>query len=115
MPVSQPFVDVLPVLNALPGNHLILLPDAPRFTIVAATDAYLNVTYTARETILGKGVFDIFTDDAANPHATGVVNLTASLQQVLLHKQVHQMADQRYDMLNPRTGGYELKPSTGPC
>ncbi|RRB06458.1 sensor histidine kinase [Larkinella rosea] len=107
--MNQPFVEALLVLNALPGNHLILLPDAPRFTIVAATDAYLSVTYTTREAILGKGIFEAFTDDHANPEATGVVNLSASLHQAILRKQPQQMADQRYDVFNPLKGGFEQK------
>ncbi|MFD1143528.1 ATP-binding protein [Larkinella insperata] len=107
--MDQPFVEALEVLNALPGNHLIVLPDAPRFTIVAVTDAYLKVTYTTREGILGKGIFEAFPDDSANLQATGVDNLTASLHQVIQRKEIHQMAAQRYDVFNPHTGGFEQK------
>lgn len=102
-------MDALPILNALPGNHLILLPDAPHFTIVAVTDACLRSTYTTREAILGKGVFEVFTDDTTNPQATGVANLAASLHHVVCHKQAHYMAEQRYDVINPGRGSFERK------
>lgn len=102
-------LDALPVLNALPGCHLILLPDAPRFTVVGATDAYLAATYLQREAAIGRGVFETNTDDPANAGATGVANLLASLAFVLEHKQAHRMANQRYDIRNPATGGFEYR------
>ena len=102
-------LDVLSILNSIPGNHLILLPDAPRFTIVAATDAYVNSTYIKREDVIGQGVFESLTDDPQNPEATGVKNLSASLHDVLEHKREYRMADQRYDVLNPITDQFELK------
>ena len=95
------------ILNAIPGCHLILLPDAPRFTIVGATDAYLNATLVKREDVIGWGFFEILTDDYQSPETTGVKNLTASLNYVLKHKQEHRMSDQRYDILNPQTSQFE--------
>jgi PAS domain S-box-containing protein len=102
-------LDVSSILNSIPGNHLILLPDAPRFTIAGATDAYVKSTYIKREEVIGQGVFESLTDDPQNPEATGVKNLSASLHYVLEHKREHRMADQRYDVLNPKTGQFELK------
>jgi hypothetical protein len=96
------------VLNSIPGNHLILLPDSPKFTIVAVTDSYLAATYTHREEIIGKGVFDALTDDTDNDHATGVMNLSASLHRVLQTNEPDQMHDQRYDVLNAE-GKFEAK------
>ncbi|CAN5263990.1 hypothetical protein BH09BAC4_BH09BAC4_03810 [soil metagenome] len=107
--MSEQFVDVLAVLQAIPGNHLILLPDSPRFTIAAVTDAYLRVTYTHREDILGKGVFEALTDDVENLLATGVANLSASLHDVVQHKRPHRMADQRYDVYNAQLGRFVYK------
>ena len=97
------------ILDSIPGNHLILLPDAPAFTIVGATDAYLEATYTTREQIIGKGVFEIFSDNSDNAERTGVFNLNASLHYVLEKKKPHHMDDQRYDVINPQTGVFEHK------
>ncbi|HYH15704.1 MAG TPA: ATP-binding protein [Flavisolibacter sp.] len=102
-------LDVLSILNSIPGNHLILLPDAPRFTIAGVTDAYTSVTYIKREEVVWQGVFESLTDDPQNAEATGVKNLSASLHYVLEHKREHRMADQRYDVRNPITGQFELK------
>lgn len=107
--VSVKPLDALSILYALPGKHLILLPDYPRFTIVDATDAYLRATYTEREAIIGRGVFEALPDSAENAKALGLANLNASLVQVLQYKKPHKMPDQRYDVLNPATGAFEAK------
>jgi PAS domain S-box-containing protein len=101
--------DALRILNAAPDNYLILLPDAPRFSIVGVTDSYLKATYTRREDILGKGLFEVFPDNPDLQEATGVQNLSASLYYVLEHKREHRMADQRYDVPNPEGGEFVYK------
>ncbi|MBO0950361.1 PAS domain S-box protein [Fibrella forsythiae] len=101
--------NALRILNAIPGNRLILLPDAPTFTIVAVTDDYLKVTHTQRETLLGKGVFEAFFDNAQNQQRAEGVNLEASLRQVLHAKRLHEAADLRYDLINPQTGQLDIK------
>lgn len=101
--------DALHILQTIPGCHLILLPDAPRFTIAGATDAYLDATYLRRAEALGNGVFETLTDNVNYPDVTGVKNLLASLQCVVESKTGHRMADQRYDILNPQTGQFEYR------
>ncbi|MEI6950819.1 PAS domain-containing protein [Paraflavisolibacter sp. H34] len=101
--------DALRILNAAPDNYLILLPDAPRFTIVGVTDSYLSATYTRREDILGRPLFEVFTDNPYRKEATGVQNLAASLAYVLEHKQEHRMADQRYDVPHPTGEAFVYK------
>jgi PAS domain S-box-containing protein len=107
-PALQSF-NSLSVFNTLPGCHLVLLPDAPRFTIVAATDDYLVAAMQKREQVAGQGVFETFTDDPANLEATGVKNLRSSLEYVVKHRSAHHMADQRYDIQNPGTGAFERR------
>ncbi|MFD1140934.1 PAS domain S-box protein [Larkinella insperata] len=99
--MSLPPFDAFSAFNALPGNYLVLLPDAPTFTIVGVSDAYLQATYTRRESILGKGVFVAMTDDVTNPFANGVANLSASLHRVVDQKRPHRMDTQRYDVFHP--------------
>ncbi len=43
------------VFQSLPMPCLILLPNAPHFTIVNVSDAYLAITNTRRESMVGKG------------------------------------------------------------
>lgn len=101
--------DALGVLNAAPDNYLVLLPDPPRFTIVGVTDCYLQATFTKREDILGKGLFEGFPDNPQQSGATGVKNLRTSVYYVLETRQEHRMADQRYDVPNPKGEGFVFK------
>ena len=56
------------ILEGLPGQVLVLAPDGPRFTILAASDAYLDATLTQRAEIVGKGVFEVFPDMRPRDH-----------------------------------------------
>ena len=76
---SQSKPDFQTLFEAAPGLYLVLLPDVPRYTIVAVSDAYARATMTLREEILGRGLFDVFPDNPADPTATGVSELSASL------------------------------------
>ncbi len=84
-----------------PDVLLVLRPDAPRFTMVAATRARHAVTHTTDEQVLGKGLFDAFPDDPGDPAATGARNLRASLDRVLATRAPDTMAVQRYDIPDP--------------
>jgi len=90
-----------------PDILLVLLPDVPRFTMVAATNARLKVTHTTRAT-LGRGLFEIFPDNPADPTATGTSNLRASLDRVLHTRRPDTMAVQKYDIRGP-DGTYEAR------
>src|ERR1700753_610601 len=50
------------VFEKSPGS-LLVMADKPKFTILAASDAYLEITSTKREEIVGKGFFEVFPDD----------------------------------------------------
>jgi signal transduction histidine kinase len=80
-PADVPPADSL--IAALPGLFLILLADAPRYTIVAASDAYLQATRSTRDGargIVGRGIFEAFPDPPDDPDATGEQNVRASLE-----------------------------------
>jgi len=82
---------------------------APDLTIVAVSDAYLRATMTARDEIVGRGLFEVFPDNPLDPAATGVSNLRASLERVRLHRAPDAMAVQKYDIRRPDSegGGFE--------
>ncbi len=86
------------MFESAPGLYLVL---TPQLDIVAVSDAYLRATMTTREQILGRGLFEIFPDNPADPDATGVRNLKASLDRVLQHRRPDVMAVQRYDVRRP--------------
>src|ERR1051325_8905872 len=100
------------LFQSAPGLYLVLLPDL-LFTIVTASDAYLNATMTKREEILGRGVFDVFPNDPDDPTATGEENLRAALHRVLKQKAPNAMAIQRYDIRKPAAEGGAFENVTG--
>lgn len=99
--------DHLKVFETVPDLYPILSPD---LHILTASDAYLKATFTVREEIVGKHLFDVFPENPDTPQANGVSNLEASLKEVLATGKPHQMALQRYDIPGPETkGGFEEK------
>ena len=95
--------DFRALFEAAPGLYLVLAPD---LTIVAASDAYLQATMTMRTEIVGRPLFDVFPDNPADPGATGVANLSASLERVLSERRSDTMAVQKYDIPKP-DGSFE--------
>src|SRR6185437_8604806 len=59
-----------------------------------------------REDIVGRALFEVFPDNPADTGATGVRNLSASLQRVLSLRQPDTMAVQKYDIRRP-DGSFE--------
>src|SRR5579862_29788 len=90
-----------------PDLLLVLLPDAPRYTMVAATHARWRTTHTTADT-LGHGLFELFPDNPDDPAATGTSNLRASLERVLKTRQPDTMPVQRYDIRSP-DGSFETR------
>ncbi len=86
------------LFEAAPGLYLVLTPE---LRIVAASNAYLRATMTCREDIIGRPLFDVFPDNPADPDATGVTNLSASLERVLRLRCPDAMAIQKYDVKRP--------------
>src|SRR5579863_6934249 len=83
-----------------PEVLLVLLPDAPRYTMVAATNARWRATHTTADT-LGRGLFEVFPDNPDDPGATGTSNLRDSLERVLQTRQPDTMPVQKYDIRGP--------------
>lgn len=101
---ALPTADFQILFEALPDRYVVLTPD---LSIVAASDAYLRVAVTERAAILGRNIFEVFPDNPANPAATGVKNLRASLQRVLRERVPVMMAMQRYDTQRHLAGDFE--------
>lgn len=60
--------------------------------------AYLDATSRSYEELVGSAIFEAFPDDPADPAATGVANLSASLETVFRTVRRHRMSLQRYDI-----------------
>jgi signal transduction histidine kinase/ActR/RegA family two-component response regulator len=98
--------DFKALFESAPGSYLVLTPD---LTIVAVSDAYLRATMTERDAILGRKLFEVFPDNPEDPGASGVSNLSASLERVLRDRVSDTMAVQKYDIRRPQSegGGFE--------
>ncbi len=106
-PVVEPGAvpDFRALFEAAPGLYLVLRPDAPRYTIVAVSDAYAQATMTRREAIVGRGLFEVFPDNPDDPEASGVRNLSASLARAIDTRMPDAMAVQKYDVRRPEAEG----------
>lgn len=82
----------------MPGNSIVLQPDAPRFTIIAATDGYYQAAGRSENDLTGKGLFEAFPSEDGNE--TGEKQLRRSLETVVREKRAHQMPLVRYDVIN---------------
>jgi signal transduction histidine kinase len=101
-------VDFQLLFEESPDVLLVLLPDSPRFTQVAATRARLAATQTTREQTIGHGLFELFPDNPDDPGATGTRNLRASLERVLATRAADTMAVQKYDIRGP-DGAFQVR------
>lgn len=93
--------DFRAVFDFAPDAYLLLAPDAPRFTMLAANDARLRATMTRLEDVIGRPLFEVFPDNPTDAGATGVRNLEASLCEVLRTGKPHRMPLQKYDIRKP--------------
>jgi hypothetical protein len=83
------------------AHPYMLLDPGPGLKIIDINDAYARVTYTNRNAIVGKPLFEVFPDNPDIETADGVSNLFASLRIVVQTGQPHAMAVQRYDVRDP--------------
>ncbi|HEX5747965.1 MAG TPA: PAS domain-containing protein [Archangium sp.] len=87
-----------------PGSLLVLAPDAD-FTIVAVSDAYLRVTRTTRERLLGRPLFEVFPDNPADPKATSTRTVRASLERAMATRAPDSMPVLKYGIPRPQSEG----------
>jgi len=106
-PDSDGGLDFRLLFEESPEVLLVLLPDAPRYTMVAATQARWRATHTTPGT-LGRGLFEVFPDNPDDPAATGTSNLRASLDRVLQTRRPDTMPVQKYDIRRP-DGHFEAR------
>lgn len=93
---------------AAPTPMLVLAPDAPRFTILAANDAYLSATMRTRDDLVGRGVFEAMPDNPSDPVANGSANLRASIERAIASRKPDSMPRQKYDVAD-RAGRFEAR------
>jgi two-component system CheB/CheR fusion protein len=88
------------VFKKSPGS-LLVKADLPRFTIVAASDSYLEITSSTTKGIIGKGFFEVFPED--NIELDGNTNARYEFTKVIETGQKVEVPTYRYDVYNPET------------
>jgi len=83
-----------------PHPHMLIDP-GPGLKIVDINAAYAKATFTVRDEIAGKSLFEVFPDNPDDALADGVSNLYVSLNTVVRTGRPHAMAVQRYDVRGP--------------
>lgn len=99
-------MDLKLVFSNLSGSNVLVLPDAPFFTIVAVSHDYLKATGRNREELIGKGLFEAFPNNPDDPNQTSEKTVRASLEYALTHKEPHHLPLQRYD-ISKQDGTFE--------
>lgn len=110
MEIKQPdtTINYKTIFDTSPALFLLLRPDKD-FTIIDASNSYLEATLSVRHNITGKPLFTVFPDNPDEPGATGTNNLRSSLLRVINTKKKDAMPVQKYDIPIPKEkgGGYE--------
>jgi PAS domain S-box-containing protein len=87
---------------ALPGATAVFAADAPRFTVVAASDALLAVSHRRRDAVVGRPLAEAFPNASpADPEAGGLSDLRGSLEAAVRTGALQHMPRQRYDLERP--------------
>lgn len=98
------------LFDSVPAPVVVLAPDSPRFTILAASDAYLRETEKRRDEIVGRPFFEVVPDDPEQPSGAEA-NSRASFERVLQRRLPDQQALQQHDIRRPesREAGFETR------
>ncbi|MEU3690452.1 PP2C family protein-serine/threonine phosphatase [Streptomyces narbonensis] len=93
--MNGPRIDYQAVFQALPGAVALMTLD---LVYVDANEAFLSMAGRTRDQLIGRYLFDVFPDNPGDPSATGMRNLSVSLQRVAATGERDTMALQRYDV-----------------
>jgi PAS domain-containing protein len=104
--MTRPQIDYAAVLQQIPIPMVLLTPE---FVIADMNLEYLRVAGRTRDELLGRDVFEAFPDNPANPGATGVHELSASLTRVLATGKPDAISMQEYDVEVPGSPGLFAK------
>lgn len=93
--------DLFRILFERSPGSILVKADAPQFTILAVSDAYLKVTSVTREEILGRGFFEVFPDNNDNPDDETTARKV--FKKVIATCKKLDVPVYRYDVFNPET------------
>jgi signal transduction histidine kinase len=88
--------DFQSLFESVPQLYLVLSPQKP-YEIVAVSNAYLAATMTAREQLLGRGLWEAF-PGGSEPLQPGMESAAASIEAVVRTGKADTMPAQKYDL-----------------
>jgi two-component system sensor histidine kinase VicK len=94
--------DLFRVLFEKSPGSILVKADAPKFTILAASDAYLKTTLVTREEVLGKGFFEVFPDTNDLPDDDAAARKVFT--KVIKTRKKLDVPVYRYDVFEQETG-----------
>lgn len=87
------------LINSLPDRYLIIKADAPVFTLLAATDSYLEMTMQTRENLVGRPLFEVFPENPEVDEAHSAQNdLRTAIETCATTGEPNEMEIFRYDV-----------------
>jgi PAS domain S-box-containing protein len=86
---------------------LIIDTDAPAYTMLDVNNAYLQVTNTSRQDLIGKSVFGVFPGNPTDNVSKNIERTIFSFDQAVKNKVPHTMRNYRYDIPVPGTAEFE--------
>jgi PAS domain S-box-containing protein len=104
-----PLENIASVFKASTTPTLIIIPDAPTFTIAHANNAYLEITGSRLENIVGRGLMEVFPERNDESAAKRKKTLRTGLEHALILKKAHKGRLTRYDIANVTTGKLETR------
>ncbi len=87
------------IFQLVPTPNIVLLADAPKFTIVTVNKAFLDLLQTSEKEVIGRGFFEVILKsfpENEKDQANNIVNLKNSLEQVIAQEQPHKLALQKF-------------------
>jgi PAS domain S-box-containing protein len=88
----------LKIFKATPLPTLILLPDAPHFTILEVNSAFLRAKIRNEKDLIGKSIFEAFPESNQCKNEAGVSDLYCSLQTVVTSRMPDKMPVQKFEI-----------------
>jgi signal transduction histidine kinase len=95
---SESELDYRAIFAAAPTAYLLVRSDAPRWTILAASDEYCRITRQKRENLIGRGTFEVFPESHATESSHGKHNVRSSFEVALSMSGRIVLPIQRYDL-----------------
>jgi PAS domain S-box-containing protein len=103
--------DLSAIFNCAPVPQLLIQANHPDFTVLAASDAYLQMSGVGRDRLIGKNLSEVFTGHPANVAFNDLRDLRASLRTVIATRTPDQLPTQHGDFegTSAGEGGFEQR------